>query len=459
MRYDEALTFNEFASRPLYYGLSFYPDPNNHLLNTLLMHIAFVAAGQPAVGAATARLLAGVLLVPATYWLARLLYGPSAAVLAAALVAASSYMVEYSTNARGYTLQALCFVMLALVGRGGARGDSLLRCCWRAGGALGAYAVPTMLYGVVDRRRLGCFDAAHLARGTLVASGLVLGLVSILAVPAGADHLGPDKLAANRFVVPLALGGVPAELARLAGSTWAFWNRDVPLAAGRAAAVRLLRHGRSSSCAALRAAGLAAPLVCLAAGCSFSASRRSSACGCFCCRSISRSPAAGLARFVDGRLLGLVFGAVLGYIMLSSGSILRSTETGAFPDAEAVTRTLAPRLAPDDAVMTQLPASLPELQYYFPRAGLPTSVLVRAPDDAQNVWVIAAPGSAPAPTAAWPTVIEVQRFPSATLFELKAPCSSALTASSTFSRHVGLRHARKRLAATVGPQQRHLVRV
>jgi hypothetical protein len=37
MRYDEALTFNEFASRPLYYGLSFYPDPNNHLLNTLLM--------------------------------------------------------------------------------------------------------------------------------------------------------------------------------------------------------------------------------------------------------------------------------------------------------------------------------------------------------------------------------------------------------------------------------------
>ena len=46
MRYDEALTFNEFASRPLYYGLSFYPDPNNHLLNTLLVHVAFASLGN-----------------------------------------------------------------------------------------------------------------------------------------------------------------------------------------------------------------------------------------------------------------------------------------------------------------------------------------------------------------------------------------------------------------------------
>ena len=45
MRYDEALTFNEFASRPLYYALSFYPDPNNHLLNTLLVHFTSATLG------------------------------------------------------------------------------------------------------------------------------------------------------------------------------------------------------------------------------------------------------------------------------------------------------------------------------------------------------------------------------------------------------------------------------
>src|SRR5207302_7320619 len=116
MRYDEALTFNEFASRPLYYGLSFYPDPNNHLLNTLLMHGAFAVLGNQPWILRLPACLAGVLLAPATYTLARLLFGSGAAVLSATLVAVSSYLVEYSTNARGYTLQALSFVvLLALV--------------------------------------------------------------------------------------------------------------------------------------------------------------------------------------------------------------------------------------------------------------------------------------------------------------------------------------------------------
>jgi len=126
----------------------------------------------------------------------------------------------------------------------------------------------------------------------------------------------------------------------------------------------------------------------------------------------------GLARFVDGRILAVGFGAVLAFFTLTSGSILRSTETGAFPDAEGVTRTLAPRLAPDDAVMTQLPASLPELQYYFPRYGLPISVLVRQPDEAQNLWVIAVPGAQPT-LPGWTNASEVEQYPGASLWELR----------------------------------------
>jgi hypothetical protein len=126
---------------------------------------------------------------------------------------------------------------------------------------------------------------------------------------------------------------------------------------------------------------------------------------------------AGLARFIDGRLLALVFGAILGFMTVTSGSILASTETGVFPDAGGVASTLAPRLAPDDAVMTQLPASLPELQYYFPRFGLPIDALVREPDAAQNVWVVAPPGQTPS-VDGFPKVTEVQQYPSATLFEL-----------------------------------------
>ena len=37
MVHDEAVTYVYFASRPLGFALSYYPFPNNHLLNTLLV--------------------------------------------------------------------------------------------------------------------------------------------------------------------------------------------------------------------------------------------------------------------------------------------------------------------------------------------------------------------------------------------------------------------------------------
>lgn len=418
MRYDEALTFNEFASRPLYYALSFYPDPNNHLLNTLLMHLVFLAAGNQPWLLRLPALVAGVLLVPATYWLARLLYGPGAAVLAAVLVAASSYVIEYSTNARGYTLEALCFVtMLALVIVAARRRSLSALLLAALVAAAGAYAVPTMLYGVAIAAAWLAIDHRIAARH-LVASGLVLGLVTVLLYLPVIVISGPDKLAANRFVVPLPLAELPGELAHSLGSTWGFWNRDVPFVLAALLVVGFgitvfseLRDRRMPL-------GLLAALVCLLLVLVQRVAPFERV-WLFLLPVYLIVASAGLARFVDGRLLGIVFGAALTYLTLTSGSILASTETGVFPDAEAVARTLAPRLAPDDAVMTELPASLPELQYYFPRFGLPIDVLVRASDEAQNVWVIAAPGHEPAAISGRPDVIEVQRFPSATLFELK----------------------------------------
>src|SRR6516165_11698759 len=40
IRFDEAWTYVEFASKPLVLGLSNYRAPNNHLLNTLLVHFS-----------------------------------------------------------------------------------------------------------------------------------------------------------------------------------------------------------------------------------------------------------------------------------------------------------------------------------------------------------------------------------------------------------------------------------
>ena len=417
MRYDEALTFNEFASRPLYYGLSFYPDPNNHLLNTLLMHLSYVLFGNQPWILRLPAFLAGVLLVPATFALARLLYGDGAAILASALVGVSSYFIEYSTNARGYTLQALCFVVMLALLISAVRRRSLSPLVPAALAAvLGAYTLPTMLYGIAIaavwallQRRL---SALH-----LLATGLILGLVTTLLYLPVLVISGADKLVGNRFVVPLSFGELGPELTRTLERTWAFWNRDIPwpLAALLVLgfAITLLFELRASQ----MPLGLLAPLVCLVLVLLQRVAPFERV-WLFLLPLYFAIAAAGLARFVDGRILAAAFGVVIGYFSLTSGAILTSDETGAFPEAEAVTRALAPRLAPDDAVLTQLPASLPELQYYFPRYGLPTNVLVRDPEAAQNLWVIASPGSAPH-QAGFPNAQQIQPFSDATLWELK----------------------------------------
>jgi Dolichyl-phosphate-mannose-protein mannosyltransferase len=423
MRYDEALTFNEFASRPLYYGLSFYPDPNNHLLNTLLMHLAYVAFGNQPWVLRLPALIGGVLLAAATFWLARLLYGRSAAVLAATLVAVASYAVEYSTNARGYTLQALCFVLMLALCVVAVRRQSLSALLLAAiVGALGAYDLPTMLYGVAIAAvwLLLAFAAARnkaIGPRHLIASGLIMGLVvAVLYLPVLLIS-GADKLVGNRFVVPLGLAELGPELLRTLKNTWAFWNRDVPwpltavLLVGFAIATMAEARQRRVPLAIL-AAGVCLVLVIAQRVAPFERV------WLFLLPLYLIVASAGLTRLVDGRLLALGFGVVLAYFALTSGSILSSTETGVFPDAEGVTRTLAPRLAPDDAVMTQLPASLPELQYYFPRYGLPINVLVRPPAEAQNLWVVAPPGDQPT-VEGWTNAVEVERYLGASLWELR----------------------------------------
>ena len=113
MRYDESATVLGYASKPFYIGLSIYNEPNNHLFHTLLVHISIALLGSAAWAVRLPALIAGTLLCPLTYAAARRFSNSMAALLAAAFVSASSILIEYSTNARGYTL--VCCATLALL--------------------------------------------------------------------------------------------------------------------------------------------------------------------------------------------------------------------------------------------------------------------------------------------------------------------------------------------------------
>jgi 4-amino-4-deoxy-L-arabinose transferase-like glycosyltransferase len=430
MRYDEALSFNEFASRPLYYALSFYPDPNNHLLNTLLVHLTSSALGSAPWVLRLPALLAGVLLVPATYALTHVLFDRRAALLAAVLVGVSSYIVEYSTNSRGYTLQALCFVVTLGLASVAVRRDSptaLLLASLAA--AVGAYALPTMFYGVAIVAAWLVLEIRHahlsrLTRGHLVVSALVLGLVITLAYLPVVLISGADKLVSNRFVVPLDVAELSAELPRSLAQTWGFWNRDLALVVSAVLVAGFAIESVAASRRRRLPIGLLAVAVCLAIVLVQRVAPFERV-WLFLLPLYFAIASGGLARLLEVRRLpsfstpvvSAVLAGVLGFATLTSGSILSSPETGAFPDAQAVTRGLQAVVAADDAVLTTLPASLPELQYYFARAGMRIDTLVRPPAEARNLFVIAVPGAMPT-VAGWGDARELERFSGSTLVQL-----------------------------------------
>src|SRR4051794_3613573 len=188
MRNDEAFSFLFFADRPLRDALSSYPAPNNHLGNTLLMHYAWRVLGNEPWALRLPALAAGIATIPATFLFARRAFSERTAVLAAALVAVSSQLVEFSTNARGYSVVCLCFLLLlalvpAIAAAAGWRGLALFGVI----SVVGLYFIPLMAMGVAiaalwavleARRRPG----APLAR---VVARLAVVLVLVAAVTLG----------------------------------------------------------------------------------------------------------------------------------------------------------------------------------------------------------------------------------------------------------------------------------
>ena len=166
IRYDEAYTWIYYASHSPLQALVYYDVPNNHILHSLLVMISTWIFGSAEWAIRLPAFVAGVLLIPAAFLLALELTGEGAAAsFAAVLTASSSYLIEYSINARGYTLVCLFTLVLLLAAREMCAGK------WRAAGpvlfvaagAAGLATIPIMIYPLavaavwvilgVDRKR------------------------------------------------------------------------------------------------------------------------------------------------------------------------------------------------------------------------------------------------------------------------------------------------------------------
>ncbi len=103
MRYDESYTFNYHGLRDVLNIVSDYTTPNNHIFQSVLVHFSYQWFGASPIALRLPALLAGLLLVPASFWLLRRLFDDGIALISAGLVALSAPLISYSANARGYT--------------------------------------------------------------------------------------------------------------------------------------------------------------------------------------------------------------------------------------------------------------------------------------------------------------------------------------------------------------------
>jgi len=241
MSHDEAYTIVAFATRPLWVVLSDYSLPNNHVFHSLLVHFSYLLFGLQPWAVRLPVLLAGVLVVPAGYLLARLLYGRPTALLSAALLAGSPLMVNLATDARGYIL--ICLFTLGTFSLGTYVQQHQNRAAWLlivVFSALGFYTTPIMIYpfGVL----LTWLLLAALNGETRPAYGSLRRFLEYLAATAAATGLlaaflytpifityGVKAVVANRFVLPLSLGDFLSILPDKIVETWNGW---VGLSAG-----------------------------------------------------------------------------------------------------------------------------------------------------------------------------------------------------------------------------------
>jgi hypothetical protein len=241
MRYDEAYTFNIFASRPLIRIISDYSLPNNHIFHSILVHFAYkIFGGQPWVVRLPA-FIAGMLLIPAGYLTGRTFFSANVALFGSGLIAFFSALVDSAVNARGYTI--ICLITLLLLAFGEYVKSHKNRTAWGIMillAAVGLYTVPTMIFplGSVGLWLFASwffcktspeYGGFSFIKYLILFSALTLFLTLLFYAPVFIVS-GYQSAVSNSFVRPLNPSEFWFKLAGRLKETWESWNSGVPAA-------------------------------------------------------------------------------------------------------------------------------------------------------------------------------------------------------------------------------------
>ena len=391
MRYDEAHSYLEYSGQPWFVTLSKYDAPNNHVGHNVLVYVSTRLLGNSPEVIRLPAFLAGILLVSATFLLTVTLNGTvRSALFSALIVTVSSALVEYSTNARGYTLITLLTVsgwifatVLTRTSRPAAW-MGLIAC-----GAFGLWTVPVMAYplsmiwvwlwiirpGPTFSRK----EAVRRLLSLSVAGSMVILSAAVLYLPVLLVS-GPKALVANPYVQPKSLSEFAAATPNGILESTEFLARDFPLPVVGILALSFFWGLADKSNENRQAHRFAATslIVCFALVTlqrvippprvwTFLVPLGAVGFGLGIEVLIERYLKGSLVR-IGWTLAALLAGVWPAFTMVQSNSVLRSEQTGTVTDARAIVEFLKENVRDREPVITACPSSAP-VKYYAMRAG------------------------------------------------------------------------------------------
>jgi hypothetical protein len=241
MRHDEAYTVVVFSWRPWLGVISDYHLPNNHIFHSILVKIASTILGTASWAVRFPAFLSGVLCVPVGYVVARQMYGRASALLSAGLIAALPMLIDYSANARGYTLYMLFSLLLFGLAIYLSKHNNLAG--WLSFvlfSVLGFYTVPFMVYpfgaacfwllisAVLGEARSAYGSLLNFVKYLVVGGLVTAAIVVLLYSPIALIGTGLNSLIGNSFIARLSWADFWPTLGDRIKTTWGEWNYDIP---------------------------------------------------------------------------------------------------------------------------------------------------------------------------------------------------------------------------------------
>ena len=402
MRHDESWTYNYFVRMPFAAIPLRYTDPNNHILHTLLVKLSVMAFGDSPPAIRLPAFAFGTALIPVAAGFTRAIAGRTAMLFAAALIATSSPLVEFSANARGYSA-VFCFVIgmfwsgFEAVRTGSRTAWFIYGLC----GVLGAYTYPGMatpaaaasvwVLLLLFARRKGTWPPRALG-ALIMTSTIMCAAIALLYLPVLAVN-GWHALTQNSGVhVNATLSYSIARLPDYLIWLLSIWGRDYTMFFSIvliiAIPTALLFHPNRSTLNLLLPALLAAAvwhlifikdlyfprfwlpwlivfLILCAAGLDVAVILA------------ARYAHPRWAR-VTGAAAALLIATWTGFATLTSGTVLASDETSLYPDAAAVASAVTGARSGD---MLDVPVlRMDEIVYYLRRDGVSCAAIQRDGD-------------------------------------------------------------------------------